>query len=182
MSEPGDFSEGPEGPDWEVQHLQIVETFANPWEAELARARLEGEGLHAVVADLHLIGMDWMLSSAIGGVKLKVPIEEVERAKELLGKQSPISELRLVTAEDETQARCPSCRSEDLYRQSWSREGFFLGAIFLGFPFPVLRRRWVCRNCGAVWKRAQLTPALRTVSTADEDAEADAQAAGIKPP
>jgi ribosomal protein L37AE/L43A len=179
MSEPGN------GSDWELQHLQVIETFANPWEAELARARLEGEGIAAVVADLHLIGMDWMLSSAIGGVKLKVPIEDVERAKELLGKAAPLPELRLVTAEDETQPRCPACRSEDLYRRSWSREGFFLGAIFLGFPFPVLRRRWLCRNCGAVWKRAQLMPALREASTAEEDAEADRQAAlgqgGVKP-
>jgi ribosomal protein L37AE/L43A len=179
------MSEPESGPDWEVVRLQTIETFANPWEAELARARLEGEGIAAVIADKHLIGMDWMLSSAIGGVKLKVPVEDVERAKELLAAEAPLSALHLVKEEDETQPRCPACRSEDLERRSWSREGFFLGAIFLGFPFPVLRRRWLCRNCGAVWKRGQLSPALREDSTADEDAEADRQAAlgqgGVKP-
>ncbi len=150
MSEPaGD-------PDWEVRHLEIVETFSNPWDAELARARLEGEGISAVVADLHLIGMDWMLSSAVGGVKLKVPIEEAARARELLGKENPLSQLRLVTAEDGAEPRCPRCRSEDLYRRTWSREGFFLGTVLLGFPFPFFRRRWVCRRCGGVWKRGDL--------------------------
>ncbi len=173
------------GGEWEVVRLQIIETFANPWQAELARARLVGEGIAAVIADEHLVGMDWMLSSAVGGVKLKVPEEEVERAKELLKGEAPLSELHLVTAEDETQPRCPTCRSEDLYRESWSRGGFFLGAVFFGFPIPVFRRRWRCRHCGAVWKRGQLVPAAREMSSAEEDAEADAQAAlaetGTKP-
>lgn len=182
MSDPSDpFDPSrPEEPDWEVQRLQVIETFANPWEAELARARLEGEGIAAVVADLHLIGMDWMLSSAIGGVKLKVPEEEVERAKELLGQGATLPELRLVTEEDRNEPRCPACRSEDVYRRIWSREGFFLGTIFLGFPLPVLRRRWTCRHCGAVWKREQLLPGLKPATAAEDDAEADRQA-GITP-
>jgi ribosomal protein L37AE/L43A len=170
------MSEPHNGPDWEVLNLQVVETFTNPWEAELARARLEGEGIVAVVVDLHVIGIDWMLSSAIGGVKLKVPVEDVERAKELLGKEAPLSELRLVTAEDRNEPRCPACRSEDIYRRIWSRHGFFLGTIFLGFPLPILHRRWTCRNCGAVWKRDQLVPGLRPATAAEDDAEADRQA------
>ncbi len=174
------MSEPRNAPDWEVQHLQVIETFTTPWEAELARARLEGEGIAAVIADLHLIGMDWLLSSAIGGVKLKVPVEDVERAKELLGKEAALPELRLVTAEDRNEPRCPGCRSEDLYLRSWSRVVFFLGTIFLGFPFPVLRRRWACRNCGAVWKRDQIVPGLHPATAAEDDAEADRQA-GIKP-
>ena len=174
------MSEPDGGPDWEVLNLQVIETFTNPWEAELARARLEGEGIVAVVADLHVIGSDWMLSSAIGGVKLKVPVEEVERAKELLGKETPLSELHLVTAEDQNEPRCPACRSEDLYRRIWSRHGFFLGTIFLGFPLPILHRRWTCRNCGAVWKRDQIVPGLHPATAAEDDAEADRQA-GIKP-
>ena len=61
-----------------------VASFSQPFEAHLARTRLEAEGIACVVSDEYLVRVDWLLSNAIGGVKLMVPAGEAARAREAL--------------------------------------------------------------------------------------------------
>lgn len=58
--------------------------FSLPYEAHLGRARLESEGIEALVADEHTINMQWMLSDALGGVRLQVNDEDQGRARAIL--------------------------------------------------------------------------------------------------
>jgi len=85
-------------PEYEMERLVTVETFSSAWEAQLARACLEGEGIHAIVADEHFFRLYGALSSTLGGVQLQVRREDSERAAELLRQRRPI--LYLVTEED----------------------------------------------------------------------------------
>ena len=50
-----------------------VARFSLPYEAQLARAKLESEGVPAFVADEHTINMQWLFSNALGGVRVQVP-------------------------------------------------------------------------------------------------------------
>ncbi len=84
--------------DSEYERLVTIETFSSAWEAQLARARLEGEGIHAIVADEHFHRLYSALSSTLGGVRLQVRREDSDRAAELLRSCRPI--LYLVTEED----------------------------------------------------------------------------------
>lgn len=52
--------------------LVTVATFDSLIEAQLAQARLETAGLRSQLADAQLIAMDWVLSNAVGGIKLQV--------------------------------------------------------------------------------------------------------------
>lgn len=61
-----------------------VRQYSLPFEAHLARARLESEGITALVADEHTINMQWMLSDALGGVRLRVQEDMVQRADRIL--------------------------------------------------------------------------------------------------
>ena len=61
-----------------------VASFSQPFEAHLAKTRLEAEEITCVVSDEYLVRVDWLLSNAVGGVKLMVPVWEAERAKEIL--------------------------------------------------------------------------------------------------
>ena len=145
-------------PQYELEKLVTVETFSTPWEAQLARARLETEGIHSVIADENFIRLYWALSNAVGGVKLKVREEDAPRAAELLKDRHPIPEIYLVTEEDAARPRCPGCRSDNLDFERWSRLGFIGSWVILGVPLPIPRRRWICRNCGADWKEEQMPP------------------------
>ena len=90
--------------DPEYERLVTVETYSSPWEAQLARACLEAEGIHAVVADEHFFRLYGALTSTLGGVRLQVRAEDSGRAAELLAERRPI--LYLVTEED-TQPALP---------------------------------------------------------------------------
>lgn len=143
-------------PQYELEKLVTVETFSTPWEAQLARARLETEGIHSVIADENFVRLYWALSNAMGGVKLKVREEDAPRAAELLQDRCPIPEIYLVTEEDAARPRCPGCRSDNLDFERWSRLGFIGSWVILGVPLPIPRRRWICRNCGADWKEEEM--------------------------
>jgi len=84
----------------DLERLVTVETFSSPWQAQLARACLESEGIHAVVADEHFYRLYGALSGTLGGIKLQVRPEEAQRAADLLRTRQPIPEIYLVTEED----------------------------------------------------------------------------------
>ena len=74
--------------EYEHSRLVTVETFSSPWEAQLARACLEAEGIHAVVADEHFFRLYGALSNALGGVRLQVRPER-RRARRRAAAQPP---------------------------------------------------------------------------------------------
>jgi hypothetical protein len=76
--------------EYELAKLVTVETFSSPWEAQLARACLEAEGIDAVIADEHFFRLYGALSNALGGVRLQVRPELADRAAELLRSRRPV--------------------------------------------------------------------------------------------
>jgi hypothetical protein len=53
-------------------------------EAHAMRMHLEAAGIPVFLADELTVAMDWLLSNAIGGVKVQVPEQYAERAAQLL--------------------------------------------------------------------------------------------------
>jgi hypothetical protein len=76
--------------EYELAKLVTIETFSSPWEAQLARACLEAEGIDAVIADEHFFRLYGALSNALGGVRLQVRPEQADRAAELLRDRRPV--------------------------------------------------------------------------------------------
>jgi hypothetical protein len=68
-----------------TDELTTVATFTNTAEAELAKERLESEGVRAFVLDEQAAGVLPFMGSAMGGIRVQVPTELAERAKEILG-------------------------------------------------------------------------------------------------
>ncbi|WP_166268031.1 DUF2007 domain-containing protein [Marinobacter caseinilyticus] len=58
--------------------------YSLPFEAHLDRSRLESEGITAIIADEHTINMQWMLSDALGGVRLRVQDDQLYKARKIL--------------------------------------------------------------------------------------------------
>jgi hypothetical protein len=67
-----------------LSRLLTVATFVTPLEAELTRGRLDEGGVEAIVTDAELVTVDWSMSNAIGGVKVRVAAEDAERARAVL--------------------------------------------------------------------------------------------------
>ncbi len=63
--------------------LVTVSAFREPYEAHLFRGRLEAEGIFAVVSHEMHVANKWVLSNALGGVKVQVSTDEIELAREV---------------------------------------------------------------------------------------------------
>lgn len=73
-------------------NLITVLTALNPAEAQLARSRLEAAGFHPYVAhELSALSMDGY-SLAAGGIRVQVPDDEAEDAREFLNSPPPSPE------------------------------------------------------------------------------------------
>lgn len=131
--------------EYEIERLVTVASYNSPWEAQLAKARLEAAGFEAVIADENFLRLYWAVSSSLGGAKVQVRESAAGPAAELLARTQPIPEIYLVTEEEAARPRCPACKSDRI----WSRFGFL----------PLPGRRWACHHCGAAWKDDEIAGA-----------------------
>lgn len=138
-----------------ADRLVVVATFLHPYEAHIARGLLESEGIQARLDGEHHIAMDWMISNAVGGVKLIVHERDAIVAKKILS--HPDHEIRDEQTGDTTKVAkptevCPFCQSEDIHLERLNRGLTLLSILFMGFPVPFLKRKMICDRCERSWK------------------------------
>ena len=124
-------------------------------EAELARIKLEENGIRCFLAGKNFVSMYWLLSGADRGVKLQVRESDAEKALGILENDKRIDF-------DETEDRdmkpepinphCPKCGSNSVEYEGFSTKMFYIGILFFRFPLPFLRKKYKCMNCGEIWK------------------------------
>lgn len=136
--------------------LITVESFSDPLEAHIAKGRLEAEGIQAFVADEHHIWANWMMSHALGGVRVQVASENIDDAKRIMdqhisgGYENSLNE----TFNDLNIKLCPSCDSK-AYTTSPTRSSKVLLIISFGLLGIIYKLRKVnnkCNECGYKWK------------------------------
>lgn len=66
------------------RRLTTVAAYDDPVRAQVARNLLEEAGVSAVITDSEIVAMDWLLSNAVGGIKVQVWEEDAERAAAVL--------------------------------------------------------------------------------------------------
>ena len=131
--------------------LVTVATYMFPWEAYIARGRLEAEGVAAFVADDNTVQMNWGYAWAIGGVRVQVPREQLGEAKLVLHNLAAGAYADTSVDEDGDRQCCPRCSSTKFdTRRSTPILVLMLVALFSMLPLPFPKRRH-CRNCGYDW-------------------------------
>jgi hypothetical protein len=136
-----------------------IATYIGAWEAHLARAKLESEGIFAVVLDDQIASINWFYSNAVGGVRLQVSETDAERAALILEKDSgedPATQQES-PALDSSIPACPVCGSTSIRRERFSLPIALLSFLLFGLPFLFNRKRVICMNCNRKWKTSDLT-------------------------
>lgn len=64
--------------------LITIATSYDIVEAEFLRNHLDDQGFRVFLADDKIIGVYGLLANAVGGIKIKVPAEEAEAAREFV--------------------------------------------------------------------------------------------------
>lgn len=75
-------------------------TYWQPMDAQMARIRLESEGIACMLLDENLVAMQWLYANAVGGIKLQVPAGELTRARKALAGDDQADVLPYESGED----------------------------------------------------------------------------------
>jgi len=75
-----------------ARKLISIASYDTPFEAHLARVRLESEGIRAAVEHEYFAGYYWHYNPALGGVKITVPCEHAVRAYGIITTPDPIED------------------------------------------------------------------------------------------
>ena len=144
--------------------LEVIGSYLHGYEAHLARARLEDDGLSAWLLDEHQVGMQWHLAPVLGGVKVAVRREDADRARALLDEDRS-AELTGIAESDLPASRhdvCPRCLSERVafVQVDRTRPLATLGALIQGLigaapPRPTAAVEGRCSTCAHVWRRTR---------------------------
>ena len=148
-------------------------TVATYWQLEAfaaARSALAAVDIEAFADDENIISINWLNANAMHGIKLRVAVEDVEQANEVLAGASEIGEPE-PWIEPVAATGCPECGREDSVERSQQRLHVFVvgaaatGAVIAGtnhmlVGVPMLAAtilamlavsRWRCTECGARW-------------------------------
>ena len=135
--------------------LVTIEHFFDPWEAHILRARLEADGIPAIVAsDQHIMAC-WPLSLALGGAALQVQEEHAHKASEIISAyRSGALKEDLIAEHPEAADACPACGSQELESSvPLSQSALNLATFMLASaPFPTNASQKKCKACGHEWR------------------------------
>jgi hypothetical protein len=137
------------------QYITVL-TFTYPHELNIAKGRLQSEGIACNIKDGFTTEVNPFYSNAIGGVKLQVKESDKDRALEILkegGFILPEPEWSGLPVMPETSLNiCPACGSDELSKPRLSGAAFAISILLLGFPLPFFSKTRHCFNCGLDFK------------------------------
>ena len=136
--------------------LVTVRSFRDVSQAYLGWSVLESTGIECFLIDENIVRMDWFLSNAVGGVKLRLREEDAMAAIELLD-QSPVETFDVEGVGEYQQPRCPNCNSLDIADRELIKPvayGSLAGGWLVGIvpPIPLRRIGWKCHACRHAWE------------------------------
>lgn len=119
----------------------LLDVFEFSAEAQVAKSKLEAEGVRTLFMDEKTIDSDPLISQAVGGVKLLVHNDDVLQAKKIY------NQIRTyLTDEDDESYHCPNCNSHKILVAPLQRKNIF----YMLFPFFEKTRK-KCNVCQTIF-------------------------------
>jgi hypothetical protein len=133
--------------------LKTIASFRDLPLAELAKAKIESEGIPCSLANAYHVGVNWLYSFALGRVKLQVYSPDAEKAKQILHEDhsDDLNSIEDEFPKPDVSDYSQKCSSRHL---SIIRDSCKSGALSLltGFPLVFFRKRYTCADCGHIMK------------------------------
>jgi hypothetical protein len=94
-----------------MHSLLTVEEYDNASLAQVDVFALEQSGIPCYLENETIVAMDWLMSNAVGGIRLQVAAEDFENAKSILLENREQKKARAESLKDTWAVfRCPSCK------------------------------------------------------------------------
>ena len=118
-----------------------IDVFENSTEAHVAKSKLDSENIKTMLMDESTIDSDPLISQAIGGVKLRVHNEDLEKALDIYNQFRTYKKDELGN-----DIHCPKCTSSKILAAPAKRKNIF----YMLFPF-FEKTRDICIECKTVF-------------------------------
>lgn len=129
--------------------LVTIAQYRDLPEAGLAKSRLEAAGILCFLDNEYMVGLNWLYSNALGGVKLNVPEENAEEAREIIDE---ITEPIAIDSEGLLpDSACPACGATEIETKNYTRK-FAALTLLISLPMLLFWKRYSCKICGHRWK------------------------------
>lgn len=120
----------------------ILAVFEYSTEAQLIKSKLDSENIGTMLMDESTIDTDPMISQAIGGVKLLVHNDDLDKAISIY------NDIREYEKDDNgASIHCPECKSTRILVAPPQRKNVF----YMLFPF-FESRKLICNDCKTIFK------------------------------
>ena len=129
-----------------TENLVTIGRYSTPYEAGMVKSQLESAGIPAFIADEYTVGVNWLYSNALGGVKVQVPESLASEAQQILAPETEPS----ATCEPDAET-CPKCRSKNT-EDFLDKRSTFLTWALLGLPLLLPTKKKRCNGCGHRWR------------------------------
>ncbi|MCY4781240.1 DUF2007 domain-containing protein [Sphingobacterium sp. UT-1RO-CII-1] len=132
--------------------MVTLKVFDNPIDAHILKTKLESEGIHSYLFDENIVGINPLLNIAVGGIKLKVSSDDLEKALQLLAQ----SDLALLEDNKNKTIVCPHCNSNQIDNTYNKPKGIrsILSTLFslFTFTYPLyINKSYRCKNCNTAF-------------------------------
>lgn len=134
-----------------MSRLVTVAAYYDTASAYLARATLEAAGLQVFLRNEHLVGVQSLYATAVGGVEVQVFADDAQNACDILSGEGLVCAGPEMAPEPEEQAACPVCGGTEYGWRNLGRASLALSYL-VGFPLLFTFKRKRCAACGHIWK------------------------------
>ncbi|WP_414552330.1 hypothetical protein [Anabaena sp. CCY 0017] len=142
-----------------VNSFVTVATFTNSPEANLAKQRLEAEGVKCLLLNESTVNVAWHLSVAVGWIQLQVPEVNVDLAKSILVSELDYQSVSDFDLEQDIED------NDDIEMPSWADQtadrAFIVAVISLIFVFLPIQIYSLCLLFSLFVSRQPISPNRR---------------------
>ena len=133
--------------------LVTLRTFDNSIQAHLLKSKLESEDIACYLFDENIVGLYPLYNITVGGIKLKINEQDVEKATMIIQE----FDKAVLLNDDGNTLTCPHCNSTEIYSKFKSMKGakglisILVTIILVVYPiyFKTVNR---CKECGYEFK------------------------------
>ncbi|SHI38084.1 Putative signal transducing protein [Hymenobacter daecheongensis DSM 21074] len=139
--------------------IVLLESYADPIAAHLAKGRLEAEQIPCFLTNENLVSLNRLYGPASGGVRLHVRQQDAAAAAEILRYETvPMHASHADDAPAADVPHCPNCDSTDVAFGPATRNTYSWPMLLLSMllAYPLRGHRYHCFHCRHEFKRAEV--------------------------
>ena len=130
-----------------------IATYDDYITANFNKQKLEEARVFCYLADENTVTTQWILNNALGGIRLRVPGDQQDKALMILSAETEDTPVDFRLEERPDDVNCPNCGSNNTVTEKYSKSLAGWTWLLLGFPVTAsIVKQHRCYYCRHKWE------------------------------